>query len=68
MRTKKFIVALCFSFFMFMCSVSTVYAYNTYNQHKLTYGVGNYEIMEKIHNITLLHQVQAAMHLILIRQ
>ena len=36
------IVALCFSFFMFMCSVSTVYAYNTYNQHKLTYGVGNY--------------------------
>ena len=42
MRTKKFIVALCFSFFMFMCSVSTVYAYNTYNQHKLTYGVGNY--------------------------
>lgn len=27
---------------MFMCSVSTVYAYNTYNQHKLTYGVGNY--------------------------
>ncbi len=65
MRTKKFIVALCFSFFMFMCSVSTVYAYNTYNQHKLTYGVG---IMEKIHNITLLHQVQAAMHLILIRQ
>ncbi|MEE0644937.1 MAG: M57 family metalloprotease [Agathobacter rectalis] len=25
-----------------MCSVSTVYAYNTYNQHKLTYGVGNY--------------------------
>lgn len=38
----KFIVALCFSFFMFMCSVSTVYAYNTYNQHKLTYGVGNY--------------------------
>lgn len=41
MRTKKFIVALCFSFFMFMCSVSTVYAYNTYNQHKLTYGVGN---------------------------
>lgn len=65
MRTKKFIVALCFSFFMFMCSVSTVYAYNTYNQHKLTYCVG---IMEKIHNITLLHQVQAAMHLILIRQ
>lgn len=42
MRTKIFIVALCFSFFMFMCSVSTVYAYNTYNQHKLTYGVGNY--------------------------
>ena len=42
MRTKKFIVALCFCFFMFMCSVSTVYAYNTYNQHKLTYGVGNY--------------------------
>lgn len=42
MRTKKSIVALCFSFFMFMCSVSTVYAYNTYNQHKLTYGVGNY--------------------------
>lgn len=42
MRTKKFIVALCFSFFMFMCSVSTVYAYNTYNQHKLKYGVGNY--------------------------
>ena len=42
MRTKKFIVALCFSFFMFMCSVSTVYAYNTYNQHKLTYGVGKY--------------------------
>lgn len=42
MRTKKFIVALCFSFFMFMCSVSTVYAYNTYNQHKLTYGVENY--------------------------
>lgn len=42
MRTKKFIVALCFSFFMFMCSVSTVYAYNTYNQHKLTYCVGNY--------------------------
>lgn len=42
MRTKKFIVALCFSFFMFMCSMSTVYAYNTYNQHKLTYGVGNY--------------------------
>ena len=42
MRTKKFIVALCFSLFMFMCSVSTVYAYNTYNQHKLTYGVGNY--------------------------
>lgn len=42
MRTKKFIVALWFSFFMFMCSVSTVYAYNTYNQHKLTYGVGNY--------------------------
>ena len=42
MRTKKFIVALCFSFFMFMCSVSTVYAYNIYNQHKLTYGVGNY--------------------------
>lgn len=35
-------IALCFSFFMFMCSVSTVYAYNTYNQHKLTYGVGNY--------------------------
>ena len=27
---------------MFMCSVSTVYAYNSYNQHKLTYGVGNY--------------------------
>ena len=22
--------------------MSTVYAYNTYNQHKLTYGVGNY--------------------------
>lgn len=66
MRTKKFIVALCFSFFMFMCSVSTVYAYNTYNQHKLTYGVGNYG--KEIHNITLLHQVQAAMHLILIRQ
>lgn len=41
-ENKKFIVALCFSFFMFMCSVSTVYAYNTYNQHKLTYGVGNY--------------------------
>ena len=65
MRTKKFIVALCFSFFMFMCSVSTVYAYNTYNQHKLTYGVGNYG---KDTQHTLLHQVQAAMHLILIRQ
>ena len=36
MRTKKFIVALCFSFFMFMCSVSTVYAYNTYNRKRQT--------------------------------
>lgn len=37
---------------MFMCSVSTVYAYNTYNQHKLTYGVGNYGKDTQHHFIT----------------
>ncbi len=42
MRTPKIVVALCLSFLVFMSSVPNVYAFNTFNQHKLTYGVGNY--------------------------
>ena len=42
MRTPKIVVALCLSFLMFMSSVPKVYAFNTFNQHKLIYGVGDY--------------------------
>lgn len=42
MRTKKMAIALLLCFLTLMCSAPTAYAYNTFNQHKLVYGVGNY--------------------------
>ncbi|MDO5156402.1 MAG: M57 family metalloprotease [Eubacteriales bacterium] len=42
MKTRRILVALSLCLLVSLCNVSNAYAYNTFNQHKLTYGVGNY--------------------------
>lgn len=56
MKTRRILVALSFCLLVSLCNVSNAYAYNTFNQHKLTYGVffaANYGINNKVTPICL---------------